>query len=419
MQMNTSGAAHADSPAERTRGGLIEPTESVVQPIAQARARKTGKLYELLKTKDASFLDRTFSAEAAFDVAGLLPSRTAILFATEGGLIKTTECKRLALMMVFWRPGMMWMGRAVTEPRNGGKVIYISGDESEDLAIDGFLGLDGAKMRDAWVEANPGKDWVDRLKLVSSDEIDVIFRAEGQTVKRTRDGDDLYAFCEEFGPDLVVADTAAALTDIEIDGNTKHAQAIMRGAMAFTKLGPTWIWAHHFSKEEETRNIRAARKQTKGSAGLVDGGRAVINAWLAYPPVEQLVRDNEMGGARDGTKVICFGVSKGNVKGIEEGLTRVFVRNPSADRVTPPPVEITDELLKHPLGRVALYGIHTTANFEKIYTKYKSDTAKGIPNDGTAPVAKRGSGHPPKAKAAAKTPTPPPIEAETDRDCPF
>lgn len=393
MQTNNGGAAQAASRNDDPRA----QKSSVVQPIAPARARKTGKLYELLHTKDASFLDRPFSVEAAFDVAGLLPSRTAILFATEGGLIKTTECKRLALMMVFWRPGMMWMGRPVAQPRNGGKVIYISGDESDDLAVDGFLGLEGARMRDEWLAANPGGEWLKRLILISSDEIDVLFRAEGQTVRRTRDGDDLYAFCEEVGPDLIVADTAAALTDIEIDGNTKHAQAIMRGAMAFTKLGPTWIWAHHFSKEEETRNIRAARKQTKGSAGLVDGGRAVINAWLAYPPIEQLVRDNEMGGVTEGSKIICFGVSKGNVKGIEEGVTRVFVRNPSSDRFTPPPVEITDELLAHPLGRVAIYGIHTTANFEKVYAKYRSDIAKGVPTDGEIPVtAPRGRGGPKK-----------------------
>lgn len=410
MQMNNGGAAQAATSNDDAR-----PQRGVVHPIAPARARKTGKLFELLKTKDASFLDRPFSAEASFDVAGLLPSRTAILFATEGGLIKTTECKRLALMMVFWMPGMMWMGRPVAKPRNGGKVIYISGDESEDLAVDGFLGLEGAKMRDAWVAANPDGDWLKRLVLISSDEIDVIFRAEGQTVRRTSDGDDLYAFCEEFRPDLIVADTAAALTDIEIDGNTKHAQAIMRGAMAFTKLGPTWIWAHHFSKEEETRNIRAARKQTKGSAGLVDGGRAVINAWLAYPPVETLVRDNGMGGVVEGSKVICFGVSKGNVKGIEEGLTRVFVRNPSNDRFTRPPIEITDQLLAHPLGRMAINGTHTTANFEKIHAKFQSDMAKGVPNDGTAP-AKRVRGRPSKAEVAARTAPP---AAAPGEDCPF
>lgn len=360
-------------------------TSSRVESIAAARVKKTGSLYRILKSKDASFLDRPFSERASFDVEGLIPSRTAILFASEGGLIKTTELKRLALMTVFWVPGMMWMGKPVNKPRNGGRVIYISGDEGDELAVDGFLGLEGAKMRDRWLEQNPGGEWKDRLLLINSDEIDVLFRAEGQRIKRTADGDDLYAFCEETPQDLIIADTAAALTDIEIDNNTKQAQAIMRHAGAFSKLGPTWIWAHHFSKEEETRNIRAARRQTKGSAGLVDGGRAVLNAWLAYPPLEQLVRDNGWGFVSESSKVICFGVSKGNVKGIEEGVTRVLVRHTSADRFTPPPMDITDLVLEHPLGRAAIAGTYTTAKWEGVYAKHLADQ-----NPDKAKPARRG-----------------------------
>lgn len=369
---------------------MSDTTGAPVARIASARVRKTGALYQLLKTKDASFLDRAFSPNASFDVEGLIPSRTAILFASEGGLIKTTELKRLALMTVFWVPGLMWMGKPVNQPRNGGRVIYISGDEGDELAVDGFLGLEGAKMRDEWLAQNPGGEWLDRLLLINTDEIDVLFRAEGQKVKRTPDADDLYAFCEETPQDLIIADTAAALTDIEIDNNTKHAQAIMRHAMSFTKLGPTWIWPHHFTKEDETRNIRAARKQTKGSAGLVDGGRAVLNAWLAYPPLDQLVRDNGWGGVTESSKVICFGVSKGNVKGIEEGVTRVFVRHTSADRFTPPPTDITDLILAHPLGRAAILGTHTTAKWEGVYAKHLAAVANSDEATGKPTATRRG-----------------------------
>lgn len=302
-------------------------------------------------------------------VEDILPHRAVSLLAAEGGSGKSVQVRSLATSFAYWRPGATWLGYPISRPKGSGRVLIVTGETTDEMETGDFRGLYSAESQAAYCHAHGIEGSPNRIKVAHARMLGgKLFCLRDGEICLTKGGRALVQLIHEWQPELVILDTLASLVmGMDIDGNTTQAQGLMTllGNIAQTGAGCAVIVCHHFSKLEDTPSLRAARMQTKGSAGFTDGGRNTLNLYLAYPPLEQIVR-RQVEWITDDCRIVAFGSSKNNIRGMPEGRPRVYVQRPLLPGVDSvhggeavffqPLVDVTEEVLAHPYGTEALFG---------------------------------------------------------------
>lgn len=344
MPMNTGGAAPRD-----------EGARSSVSKLNDQRGKNPSPFLQALRAKNASFLRNPNPVRPEWGVPGLLPLGVPTLWGTDAGLLKSTEGRRYAAKTAWWMPGMTWMNTPINQPKNN-RVLVICGEDPASIAESTFFDIDALRMMEEWGAAHPDRNPEDNLKVVYQDEIGCLFESQKNKVVRTPYGDDINTLIQEWEPDLIIYDTLSSLFDIEFEMSVNQATALIAAIGAMTPAHSVCILPHHFIKAGETKSLKEALVQTRGSGGFQSRVRHILNAYEPYAPLDDLIRSEGFGDCDEDSTIVCFGVSKTNMPGGKSKIPRVFVRQPVVDGIMQEMVEVTDDVLEHPNGMKALLG---------------------------------------------------------------
>lgn len=370
MPMNTTGAADA-APREQS-------ARATVSKLNDQRGKNPSPFLQALRAKNASFLRNPNPLRPDWAVDGIFPRGVPTLWASDSGLMKSTEVRRYAAKTAFWMPGMTWMNTPINEPKNY-RVLVICGEDHASIAESTFFDIDALRMMEEWGAAHPDRDPEQNLKVVYQDETGYLFESKGNKVARTSYGDDVNTLIQEWEPDLIIYDTLSSLFDIEMEMSVNQATALVGAIDAMTPSHSTSVIPHHFIKTGETKSLNEAKLQTRGSGGFQSRIRTLVNAYEPYAPLDDLIRSAGFGGCDEESTIVCFGVSKTNMPGGKSKYPRVFVRQPMVGNIMQEMVEITDDVLDHPNGMKALLG---KLSAPRASSRAKPDEATDKPSTG-------------------------------------